>query len=91
MAFDLKDNLILISLREFSPKRRKSQITINEDSSLFDIICLLYSKLLGRKAKQQVCMESKRRIERGDQDKSMLCESEYGFEKFNLDPFLLSV
>jgi hypothetical protein len=48
---------------------------INDGHSLFDISCLLYAKLIERKAQQQAFLESVRRFGRGDKYNSGLCEN----------------
>jgi hypothetical protein len=71
---DRANNLKLKSIREFKINRKKTVLFINESYSLFDITCLLYAKLIERKAKCQAFAESVRRFERGDGFKVRPCE-----------------
>jgi hypothetical protein len=77
------DNLVMKSVRDFEG-RRKSQIIINEGYTISDISCLLYAKLIERKAHQQAFAESVRKFEkrggkagRSDEFNRMLCEDEF--------------
>jgi len=70
---DHANNLKLKSIREFT-NRKKATLIITEGLSLFDITCLLYAKLIERKARQMAFMESVRRSGRGDRLNVRLCE-----------------
>ena len=74
---DHANNLKLKSIRDFRTNRKKSVLLINENHNLFDVTCLLYSKLIERKAKHQAFAESVRRFGRGDRFKSGLCENPF--------------
>lgn len=74
---DHAKNLKLKSIRNFKTNRKKSVFLINKNNNLFDVTCLLYSKLIERKAKQQAFAESVRRFGRGDRFKSGLCENPF--------------
>lgn len=74
---DHANNLKLKSIKDFRTKRKKSAIRFYVDHTLFDITCLLYSKLIERKARQQAFAESVRRFGRGDRFKSGLSENPF--------------
>jgi DNA-binding CsgD family transcriptional regulator len=74
---DHAKNLKLRSIRDFKTNRKKSVLLIRKHHNLFDVTCLLYSKLIEQKAKQQVFSESVRRFGRGDRFKSGLCENPF--------------
>ena len=74
---DHANNLKLKSIRDFRTNRKKSVLLINKDHNLFDVTCLLYSKLIERKGKQQAFAESVRRFGRGDRFISGLCENPF--------------
>ena len=57
--------------------RRKSLIEIDENYSLWDVTCLLYAKLIERKARQQAFKVSLRRFGRGEKLNSELCENPF--------------
>jgi hypothetical protein len=63
---DHTDNLKLRSIHDFKTNRKKCVLVMKENHSLFDITCLLYAKLIERKARQQAFRESLRRFGRGD-------------------------
>lgn len=78
LVCDHSNNLKLKSIRDFIINREKTVLLINEEhNKLFDVTCLLYGKLIERKAKQQAFAESVRRFERGDKIKSSLCENPF--------------
>ena len=74
---DHANNLKLKSIRDFRTNRKKSVLLINKDYNLFEVTCLLYSKLIERKAKQQAYAESVRRFGRGDRFISGFCENPF--------------
>lgn len=77
LVCDHANNLKLKSIRDFRTNRKKSVLLINKDNNLFDVTCLLYSKLIERKARQQAFAESVRRFGRGDRFKSGLSENPF--------------
>ena len=62
---DHANNLKLKSIRDFGNHRKKVTLIISDDLSLFDITCLLYSKLIEKKARQMAFKESVERAGRG--------------------------
>jgi hypothetical protein len=74
MVCDHSNNLKLKSIRDFRINRKKCVILLKDDYSLWDIICLLYGKLIEQKAKNQAFKESVRRFGRGDRYNSNPCE-----------------
>lgn len=74
---DHGNNLKLKSIKVFKNKRTKCSICLNADCTLFDITCLLYSKLIERKARQQAFAESVRRFGRGDRFICDPCENPF--------------
>jgi hypothetical protein len=77
LVCDHATNLKLKSIREFSTNRKKALLLINEAHDLFDVTCLLFAKLIERKAHLQAFAESARRYGRGDRFKRVLCESPF--------------
>jgi hypothetical protein len=72
---DHSHNLKIKSIRQF--ETMKVLLNIEADYNLFDISCLLYNKLIERKAKQQAFAESVRRFGRGDRYNSRPCENPF--------------
>lgn len=70
-------NLKLKSIRDFGSHRKKVSLLINADHTLYDISCLLYAKLIEKKARQMAFMESLRRCGGGDRLKDVLCETPF--------------
>jgi hypothetical protein len=77
LVCDHTENLKLNSISEFRSKREKSIIQINDSYDLFDITCLLYCKLIERKARQQAFAESVRRFGRGERFDSVSGENSF--------------
>jgi hypothetical protein len=77
LVCDHANNLKLKSIREFSTNRKKALLIIREKHDLFDVTCLLYAKLIERKAHLQAFAESARRYGRGDRFNRALCESPF--------------
>ncbi len=73
LIFDHSTNLMLAKIK----CRRKSLIEIDENYSLWDVTCLLYAKLIERKARQQAFKVSLRRFGRGEKLNSELCENPF--------------
>lgn len=72
MVYEHSGNLVILSIRPFRA-RKKSTIKIDIWYDLFDITCLLYGKLIEKKARQQAFAESVRRFGRGDRFNSVPC------------------
>lgn len=76
LAKEYSANLMLISKKEFK-SRRKARVTISEENSLFEIECMLYGKILEKKARGMAFRESLRRFETGEQLKCKLPENPF--------------
>jgi len=74
LVYEHSNNLVLKSLKG---GRVKTTLIVTADHSLFDITCLLYAKLIEKKARQMAFMESLRRSGRGDKFKVGLCETPF--------------
>jgi hypothetical protein len=74
---DHSANLKLESIRKFIRKRKKNILYLDDSLNLFDVTCLLYAKIIERKARHQAFMESVRRFGRGDKFISRLCEKPF--------------
>ena len=72
---DHSHNLKIKSIRHF--ETTKVLLNIEADYNLFDLSCLLYNKLIERKAKQQAFAESVRRFGAGDRYNSRPCENPF--------------
>jgi len=73
LVYDHSNNLIIKSIREFSVNR-KCTILIEEDYTLNDIVCLLYGKLIERKARKQAFGELIKSMGGTDKQRSKFCE-----------------
>jgi DNA-binding MarR family transcriptional regulator len=76
LVFDHASNLCLKSIREFKGGK-KTALIIPENYNLFDLTCMLYAKLIEKKARQMAFSESLRRSLRGDRFNDRLCESPF--------------
>lgn len=74
LVYDHSSNLML---RSVNTGFKKTIIDISDSSSLFDVVCLLYGKILEKKARSQAFLESIRRFKRGDRINSILCENPF--------------
>lgn len=77
LASDHASNLKLKSIRVFESRWKKASLLIKPGYSLFDISCLLYCKLIEKKARQMAFIESVRRSGRGDRFKDGLRENPF--------------
>lgn len=73
---DHSNNLKICSIRPFLT-RRKAVIIMSNEHSLFEIECLLYGKIIEKKARGMAFMESLRRFGTGDRFKRELSENPF--------------
>lgn len=73
---DHSNNLKLSSIRAFSG-RNKAIIFIDDSYTLWDVCCLLYAKIIEKKAKQMAFRESLRKFGTGDRLKGVFCENPF--------------
>lgn len=76
LVSDHSTNLIICSIRPFLT-RRKTIIEVSGTNTLFDIECLLYGKILEKKARGMAFKESLRRFGTGDGFKRKLGENPF--------------
>jgi len=74
---DHANNLKLKSIRKYLPRWIKTSLLISPDYTLNETTCLLYLKLIERKAKQMAFAESIRRRGKGDRLIGRLCENPF--------------
>jgi len=74
LVYDHSDNLVLKSIKQLGNHHKKTTLIINEGLSLFDVSCLLYAKVIEKKARQMSYRESLRRYGRGDSCNNGACE-----------------
>jgi hypothetical protein len=76
LVCDHANNLKLKSIRQLK-SWKKTLLEIDLSHDLWDVTCLLYAKLIERKAQQQSFRESVRRFGRGDRYKDGLSENPF--------------
>lgn len=76
LVFDHSTNLIICSIRPFLT-RRKTIIEVSGTNTLFDIECLLYGKIIEKKARGMAFKESLRRFGTGEKLKRRLPETPF--------------